>query len=194
MLIALLPVMAFPQTLAQGERDRALSDLYATRKQFLDAVAGLTRAQWDFKPDAKTWSIAECAEHIALSEDYIFDLVVKKVMSGPARPEQRAAVKGKDAVVLKQIPDRTTRYQAPKELQPLHRRSTAAVVAHFRESRNRTLDYVRSTSDALRVHFAPHPVMGLLDGYQWILLLSAHTARHVAQIEELKARPGFPAR
>ena len=33
---------------------------------------------------------------------------------------------------------------------------------------------------------------GTLDGYQWLLLLSTHSERHTAQIEEVKADPNFP--
>jgi len=32
----------------------------------------------------------------------------------------------------------------------------------------------------------------MLDGYQWVLLLSGHAARHTAQILEVKERPGYP--
>jgi hypothetical protein len=37
-----------------------------------------------------------------------------------------------------------------------------------------------------------HRAAGLLDGYQWILLMAGHTERHVLQIEEVKRQPGFP--
>src|SRR5260370_31053501 len=83
------------EPLTQGERDRALSELYASRKKFLDSVAGLSAAQWKFKPDDSTWSVAECAEHITLSEDLIFGLVAK-VAQGPADPSKRADIKVSD--------------------------------------------------------------------------------------------------
>ena len=54
------------------------------------------------------------------------------------------------------------------------------------------MDYIRTTNDDLRDHFYSHPVFGPLDGYQWLLLLSAHSARHTEQIEEVKADPSFP--
>ena len=54
------------------------------------------------------------------------------------------------------------------------------------------MDYVRTTNDDLRDHFGPHPTLGTLDGYQWILLISAHSERHTKQIEEVKADPNFP--
>ena len=39
---------------------------------------------------------------------------------------------------------------------------------------------------------APHPEMGVMDGYQWLLLIAAHCERHTAQILEIKAMPGYP--
>ena len=101
------------ESLTQGERDRALSELYASRKKFLDSVAGLSPAQWKFKPDDNVWSIAECAEHIALSEDLIFALITK-VTQGPADPSKRAAIKVTDEQVLKGVNDRSQKFKAPE--------------------------------------------------------------------------------
>jgi hypothetical protein len=188
-----LAALASAQVLTQDERDRALSELHATRKLFLDAVAGLTPAQWSYKPGAGAWSIAECAEHIALSEDALFDLVAKKVMSSPAQPEKKAEVRGKDEKVLAGLADRSRKYKAPPFLTPADRwPGRDSLIAHFRGSRDRTLAYVRTTGDDLRAHFATHPAAGLLDGYQWLLLIAGHTQRHVSQIEEVKASPGYP--
>src|SRR5947209_6162535 len=65
-LAALALATAFAAPLDQGERDRAMSHLHATRKMFLDSVAGLSDTQWNFKPAPERWSVAECAEHIAV--------------------------------------------------------------------------------------------------------------------------------
>lgn len=183
---------AFADPLTQGERDRALSELYASRKQFLDSVAGLTEAQWSFKPAPNVWSIAECAEHIAVSEDVLFGRVAA-ILQSPAEPEKRAQAKGKDALVLQGMLDRSRKFQAPEVLVPTHRWPTAAALtAHFKESRDRTLDYVRSTQDDLRSHFFEHPVLKTLDAYQYILLLAAHSERHTAQLNEVKQYPNYP--
>ena len=37
-------------------------------------------------------------------------------------------------------------------------------------------------------------VFKMLDGYQWVLLISGHSARHTAQIEEVKTSAGYPAK
>ena len=189
-----LALVAQAEPLTQGERDRALSHLHATRKVFLDSLAGMSTAQWNFKPDDKTWSVAEVAEHIAISEDTILDLITKKIMAAPAAaPEKMELTKGKDEQVIKMIPDRSAKFQAPEFLRPTKRwPDQATLVAHFKQSRDNTINYVKTTPDDLRSHIAPHPVMKELDAYQWVLLLSAHSERHTAQIKEVMAHPGFP--
>jgi hypothetical protein len=44
----------------------------------------------------------------------------------------------------------------------------------------------------MRNHVTESPMLGAMDAYQLMLLISAHTARHTAQIEEVKAHPNFP--
>ncbi len=186
---------ALAQPLTQGERDRAMSELHATRKAFLDSVAGLSKAQWNFKPGPDRWSVAECAEHLALAEDYYFDLVTKQLMASPATLEKGGETKGKDALVLKTIADRSSKRLAPEALQPAQRwPAPEALMAHFTQSRDRTIAYVQTTQDDLRSHFREHRAVGLIDAYQWILVAAAHTERHVAQINEVKAAPDFPKR
>ena len=194
-LICILPLAlavapAFAASLTQAERDRAITELTASRQQFLDSVAGLSAAQWNFKPDEKTWSVAECAEHIALSEDLIFGSVTK-IVQAPAAPDKTSAVT--DDFILKAVVDRSHKFQAPEPLRPKQTFATPQeTINHFKLSREHTIAYVRDTQDDLRGHFFDHPVLKTMDGYQWILLLSAHSQRHTAQLNEVKANPNFP--
>ena len=188
--LSVLAAPLFAATLTQAERDRAIAELTASRQQFLDSVAGLSLAQWNFKPDANTWSVAECAEHIAVSEDVIFGSVAK-IVQAPATPDQKSAVT--DDFILASVVNRTHKFQAPEVLRPTHRFATPQeTIDHFKQSRERTIAYVRDTQDDLRGHFFDHPVLKTLDAYQWILLISAHSQRHTAQLNEVKANPNFP--
>ncbi|HKM85376.1 MAG TPA: DinB family protein [Terriglobales bacterium] len=182
-----------PATLSATERDAALNSLQATHDAFLKSIAGLSEKQWRFKPAPDRWSVAEVSEHIAVSESAIFGLIQSKFMTSPAAPEKRAEVAGKDEMVLKMVPDRSHKVQAPEFLKPTSRWATREELTKaFEDSRKATMDYVRTTNDDLRDHFGPHPVLGSLDAYQWILLISAHSERHTRQIEEVKADPNFP--
>src|SRR5277367_2018967 len=84
-----------PTRLTAQEREFALQQLQTTRDNFLKSVAGLSQKQWTFKPAPDRWSVAEVSEHIAVAEAGIFGLV-RKQMQGPATPEKRELVKGKD--------------------------------------------------------------------------------------------------
>jgi hypothetical protein len=181
------------KTLTPEERNVALKSLQATHDAFLKSIAGLSEQQWKFKPAPDRWSVAEVSEHIAISESTIFALVQGKIMASPAAPEKRADDKLTDQQILTMIPDRSHKAQAPEFLKPTNRWATREeLVAAFEKSRGATIDYVRNTNDDLRDHFGPHPALGTLDAYQWILLISAHSERHTKQIEEVKADPNFP--
>ena len=184
---------AAPATLSPEEREFALKNLQTTHDKFLQSIAGLSQKQWTFKPGPDRWSVAEVAEHITVSESTILGLIQKQVMASPAAPDKREQVKGKDEMILQRMPDRSHKAQAPEFLRPTGRWPTEAdVTKAFEESHKVTMDYVRTTNDDLRDHFFDHPVFGTMDGYQWLLLLSSHSARHTAQIEEVKADPNFP--
>ena len=130
--LATLAMPALPQSLTKEERERAMSELHATRKLFLDSVADLSEAQWNFKPAPAVWSVAECAEHIALSEDRLYDLVTQKLMTSPAEPEKRVEVKGKDELILEKTIDRSKKVQAPEMLRPTHQwPSKEDLITHF---------------------------------------------------------------
>jgi hypothetical protein len=180
-------------TLTAGEREVALKSLEATRDAFLQSIAGLSEKQWRFKPGPDRWSVAEVSEHIAVSESALFSMVRDKIMTSPADPSKRAEVAGKDEIVLQRVPDRSHKAQAPEFLKPTNRWATREETTKaFEDSRKATMDYVRTTNDDLRDHFGPHPLLGPLDAYQWILLISAHSERHTKQIAEVKADPNFP--
>jgi len=192
MLGTLALATAFAAPLEQGERDRAMSHLHATRKVFLDSIAGLSDAQWNFKPAADRWSIAECAEHIAVSDDSLFDLM-RQTLKSPAALEKKSAVK--DEFILQVVPDRSVKAKAPEFLQPKRRwPDRETLIAHFKQSRDRNIAYIQTTEDDLRSHFMDHPLLKTIDAYQVMLLLSAHCERHTAQIEEVKADSHYPKR
>jgi hypothetical protein len=182
-----------PATLSAEERDAALKSLQATHDAFLKSIAGLSEKQWKFKPAPDRWSIAEVSEHIAVSESSIFGYVQKQIVTSAATPEKRAEVKVTDQQILTMVSDRSHKVQAPEFLKPTNRwASREELIKSFEDSRKATMDYVRTTNDDLREHFGPHPMLGTMDAYQWILLISAHSERHTKQIEEVKADPNFP--
>jgi hypothetical protein len=193
MLTAVLCITASAcaQSLTQADRDSAVKYLASTKQGVLDATAGLSEAQWNFKPAPDRWSVAEVTEHIAAAEDYLRGMVTEQVMKAPPRPEGDD-VKAIDEMVLAKVPDRTNKVQAPEPLKPTNRfGSPQASLKHFEETRQQTLDFLKQHDD-LRAHAADSPFDKKLDGYEWILFIAAHSDRHTKQINEVKADPNFP--
>jgi len=191
----LLLIPGVRQTLSQKEREQGVAELEGSRKAFLDATNGLSEAQWNFKSAPDRWSIAECAEHIGVTETFILNLITEQALKGPAEPERRALVQGKDGSLMTMVVDRTSKFKAPEAIQPTRRwTSSGEITKNVLESRARTIEFVSTTQEDLRDHFMDHPVFKTLDTYQWILLTSGHMRRHTAQILEVKADPNFPKR
>jgi uncharacterized damage-inducible protein DinB len=185
------PATISAQELTQAEKDHAIQYLESTKKEVLDATKGLSQAQWNFKPAPDRWSCAQVMEHIAAAEDLIRDgLVKQQIMVSPAGDSSRD-VKGADATIEARVPDRSHKVQAPEPLVPTNRYGTPeASLKHFLESREATEQYVTSTP-GLRAHVGDGPA-GKMDGYEGILMVAAHSERHVKQILEVKADPNFP--
>jgi DinB superfamily len=190
-LCLIMIAQAATPELTPQDRESAFKYLESTRQGIVDATHGLSADQWNFKPAPDRWSIAEVMEHIAAAEDYLEGNVTANVMKAPPR-KGNDDVKAIDEMVLKGVPDRSHKAQAPEPLKPTNRfGSPEASLKHFLESRQRTEDFLKSTND-LRAHATDSPMGKQLDAYEWILFVAAHSDRHTKQILEVKADPNFP--
>lgn len=178
--------------LAKEDLERGLKHLEQSRSYVLGATAGLSKRQWTFKPAPDRWSPAEIVEHLALTEDFLMGLVRERVMKSPVSHEPRDR-RAMDDKVLGVVADRTFSAKAPEPAAPAGKfASPQAALKALVERRARTIEFLKQTPD-LRAHVADSP-LGKVDGYQWLLFISAHTERHTKQLLELKADPKWPAR
>ena len=192
-LLAAMGLWGQPPT--QGERDRVLSALHGSNKMFRDAVAGLSSTQWTFKPAPDRWSIAQIAEHLALVENGVFQLITVQGLQSQDTPANRSDQARKDELIIKALPDRTQKLQAPEKYQPSGQfKSGEEAAGAFLAASAKCAAYIRETQDSLRGHLLTHPAYGPLDLHQWFLLLAGHAERHTAQILEVKADPNYPKR
>ena len=168
-------------------RGLALLNLRVTRDAFQSAVSGLSEQQARFKPSPDRWSIEEIVEHVAVAEHgmyrYISDL--HEVTTDPHTAESAASLARTSD--RKKLP-----LAAPERALPKHRfDSLAAALAKFLENRARTIEFVENCTDDLRFRVIQHP-LGLINGQDCLTVLIRHADRHIDQINELRADPGFP--
>ena len=190
-LVFLLGAVAFAQSLTAADREKAVKYLEQTRDGVIAATKGLSDAQMKFKSAPDRWSVAETLEHIALAEDYLLGNITQTIMKAPAGPANRDTAK-LDAMILSAVPDRSQKRQAPGPLVPSGRWTPAETLAHFEQSRAKTIQFLQSTPDLRQHASSDNPFQQPMDAYQWLLFIAAHSERHTKQIAEVKADPNFP--
>jgi hypothetical protein len=185
-------VWAQSGALTPEERSYLIEQLTKSKQAFIDSIQGLTDAQWKFKAAPERWSIAECSEHLILSEDFIF-AGSQKMLQAPVQPRAASSTPERDREIFQMVQDRSHKAAAPEPVHPTGQwPSVSAAIAEFTKRRDRNIAYVRETKDELRAHSSSDTPLGTMDAYQVLVLMAGHTLRHTAQIQEVKGSAGYP--
>lgn len=164
--------------------------LSQSRELLRQAVSGLSAEQRSFRPAADRWSVIDCIEHVTVVENFTLQRI-RRLLEQP--PASQPDTNGKDQVVVDRVPVRTTRVKGPEAVMPNGRWADfEELLSQFEAARHSTIGFAEATQADLRAYAFPHPFLGPLDCYQWLLFLAAHCERHVRQMEEVKSDPAFP--
>jgi hypothetical protein len=182
----LLAGSLFGEPMKKGERERLIAHLEMTGAWLADEVRGLSQKQLDFKPTPESWSVLNVVEHLTIAEPQYWQWLQEAAKSEPHG--QKLPVT--DDQILWYGIDRTRRSKtaderaAKGELKDLKKG-----LEQFDRLRAAMLEYARTTEDDLRARRYQKADM---DAYQWFLMISTHSQRHILQIREIKHHPDFP--
>ena len=191
LILSLVGFSAYHMQLTDAERKMAVEDLNKTRDRLTSTVDGLSEEQLNFKSSPDSWSIAECVEHLAISEN-AFDQMLKGAVQTPADPSKRDSVKMSDEQLMSIITSREKKIKTSEPFEPSGKfGSHEETLEAFISKRDEHIAYVKSTKDDLRNHYGQLP-FGTIDGLQIVLFMSGHTERHVKQMEEVMEDADFP--
>jgi uncharacterized damage-inducible protein DinB len=175
-----------------------LDDIYALiareHTAFAAACANLGDAQTQFRPAENAWTIAEIVEHIAITNSGFVRIaykLVKQAVAAGAPPLPGLNLKH---VLLTDDGQPLLRFSAPDAVKPQGGQSLPDSFARI-EQAHADIQGARprlEASDCSQQTF-PHPAVGQLNPYQWMIVWGEHMARHRGQIERIKAAAGFPA-
>ena len=172
-------------TLSDGDRQRLLAHLEMTESWLVSELEGLSPAQLSFKMSPDAWSISEVVEHLSIAEPQYWQQLQASMKQPPSDKKPEAT----DAAILWYGIDRTRRAKTGEARVP-HDKSTAQQsLASFRKLREEMKGYARATQEDLRGRIL---IDGNMDVYQWFLMISTHSQRHILQIREIKASAGYP--
>lgn len=170
------------------EKQKLVESLREGRNRYLYAFQGVLDSSSTWRKAPGKWSILECAEHVAVSEEQMFRAWEKLAAPGKSDP-------AKDRAVQNTAKDREHKMTCPERALPKGRcQSLSEALERFRTARERTLQLAESAPlEELRGKVVPHPLMETIDGYQLLLLMAAHAERHALQIKEITSDPEFPS-
>lgn len=160
----------------------------AQRSTLLAAVSAVPEhlREQQVSPDA--WSAAQNLEHLHRVEKGIARLLGRTLEHAlaagvPRETEGASVLSSLDAL---RLTDRGLRIDAPGPVQPRGVYTAAQSLRALTQSREDLLEALAPGDGlALGKIVRPHPLLGSLNLYQWVLFVGQHEGRHAAQIQDL---------
>jgi hypothetical protein len=170
--------------------EEVLSYLDSQRAALADAVELVPPALRDQSPGTDRWSVAQVLQHLVMIEKRIGLGVTKWVVNARDRglgPETETS-SVMNSLPLQLIADRSQRRSAPAEFRPQGDLDAASAWTALEQTRAALRAGVMAGDGlALGEVIQPHPLLGPINLYQWLLFVGSHEARHTAQVREIAA-------
>ena len=181
------PSAAFAGPMTAGDRQRLVAHLEMTEAWLDSEVNGLSDAQLKFKMTPESWSVEEVVMHLAIAEPQYWDQFKEslarpvKPTSSRRRPTRRCCGTGSIA--------RSARRPVRRACRAISFPTMKASLASFKKLRVEMMKTAKESQEDLR---GRQFLTASQDLYQWFLMISTHSQRHIMQIREVKAHKNFP--
>jgi hypothetical protein len=159
------------------------------RSELVHMVADVTEAAIALRADPSQWSIGEILHHLFLIESQVTTLLEKQIKRAKDRGigadgSTESLIHSLDHFTIETVGEKIT---APQSVIPARDVTKNELLALLSDSRSKLREAIREADaiDLSRMQF-PHPVLGRIDMYQWILYVGKHERRHIAQIARAK--------
>lgn len=189
-----------PTAPLRQDLQRLLDDLDAVDRAVDALVAPLTDAQFFWQPnEGRSWSVAQCLEHLANANTTYAEAVTKGIESARAR-----GLTGGGPIdlpffgrlfVKSMEPPVTRRLRAPGSIVPRTTSTRGEILRAFADGHTALRQAIRAAAavDVNRARFA-NPFLGFI---RWTIgtglsVGPAHDRRHVWQARNVTKAPGFP--
>ena len=192
--LSCLAMLAGPTTssadpMTPGDRQRLVAHLEMTEAWLVSELDGLSAAQLAWRPSPDAWSVKDVVEHLGIAEPQYWQQV-QDSLKAPVTPSYKP--EATDAAILWYGIDRTNRARTGEARVPDGRfTDAAAALAAFRTLRATMRDRAKTSQEDFR---GRKLIDGNMDVYQWFLMISSHSQRHILQIRETRAHALFPRR
>jgi uncharacterized damage-inducible protein DinB len=162
----------------------------SARDRLLAVVAALPEDAFGARGANGGWSVGQVVHHLHRMEDLVTSLVARQAVRAREKgigPDQggESLVHSLDRFAIEIAADKIT---APESVAPGSGLGKGELLPLLRESRARLRKTLDDSADVdLSRLQLPHPVLGRIDMYQWVLFIGKHEVRHLGQIERIMA-------
>ncbi len=169
--------------MSSQRKSAILAHLEENRTVFTSRVSSISESEASKSRGPGCWTILEIVEHVGRAEGGMLRLLQS------ARPVDTSLESAeKEAELSRRIHSRENPASAPERVHPTGEFSSlAAALEAWSGARRATADFVVSWDVDLDFVTAKHPLFGVVSGYQYLLIMAGHAARHLAQIDEIRA-------
>ena len=170
--------------------EEVLNYLDHTRTELRAAIDSIPAPARDTRAAADQWSVAPILDHLTIVNSRVAKVVGKWIAEAQANglgPE-RSSSSVLNTIPVERILDRSQKVAAPEAILPRSDIDAETAWAEFEQARERLrAAFLSGDGLALEQVIEPHPVLGPLNMYQWVLFNGSHEARHTLQVREIAA-------
>lgn len=182
-------------TLSLAEVERSLDE---TAEDASRTFGGLTSDQLNWRTDDRAWSVAQCLEHLCISNRLMMTAAQQALRAAPGFWQRLPVLPGffGRQLVRSQAPQATRKVKTSAVAIPSQSAIDAAVVERFAAGHRERAQWLHALDPALAARtimvspFIRLITYSVLDGCR---LMAAHDRRHVEQARRVTQSAGFPA-
>jgi len=162
----------------------------STRRDLLAQVTDFPAGRAHTPGADGAWSLSQQLAHLHLVEHSsvraMFRALKDAKKAGLGPETETSSLRG--ALDSTDLAYGTRKLEAPEFVTPTDAPDIETALARLRESREGLHAWAREADGfALATVTFPHPRLGVLNLYEWVLMIAGHERRHMIQIERLRA-------
>ena len=182
-----------------NEVENFISNAVTVNDEIQNTFGGLSNEQLNWKLNEKEWSIAQCLEHLVVTNDLYFENI-QKVADGTHSNNFYSKVPLATGLVgwgMKKVlsPDFRPKVKTLKMFEPAQSQVSANILEDFEKNQKRFVSLMEATEgmDVERIKIA-EPIgaavnLKLIDAFEILLV---HEKRHFNQAKRVRESDGFP--
>jgi hypothetical protein len=181
-----------------GGLNGLIEELKAVSANAQETFGALSAAQLNWKPAPEEWSVAQCFDHLIVTNRRFFPVLEQAARGRYAgslweRVSPFSGIFGR--IVVSTLKNQSRKFKAPATIQPSSSSIDAAVLGRFVEHQGELIEHMRAVEGVnLKGLKVTSPIAAFMTYsiFDALRIVVAHEQRHFAQARRVTEREGFP--